>query len=484
MRSIILIFLNIFFITKLAYTQPRRFEVVLNESGIDNPRSIQQTSDSGYIVCGTSNSYTIRGDMDPYLVKFSSTGVVEWKKFYSDASIDNMKSVLLLNDGGFLMSGFTNKINSTYSPYLIRTNSNGEVIWEKIYEGNDWEFLNASVELSDGNFILTGSTYRVSNGSPDGFIMKVDPFGNSIWKNIIPGTLKDEINSLQKCSNGDLILCGTTYSFGSGGSDIWLLRYENNGNLIWSKTFGGPLNDFGYSVEETANGNIIFCGSSQSLDSVSQFIVARADSNGNELWRYVNSKTSDETFYSVHETTDGNLTAAGFTGNQTGGNEDFYLLRMNANGDFMWAKTYGGLETEICYNMILTSDSGYAMIGETNTYGSNFPNLYLIKTDTFGVATGVILNNIEDYYESSNPFSVFPNPANEIVKLKLNTSLQTEENKTIEIISIEGVLVKTFTLFDSKNVFHFSTSDISSGFYFVILKTSQTISIKRLCIQH
>ena len=484
MRSIILIFLNIFFITKLAFTQQRRFEVVLNETGIDNPRSIQQTSDSGYIVCGTSNSYNVRGDMDPYLVKFSPSGVVEWKKIYSDASIDNMKSVLLLNDGGFLMSGFTNKINSIYSPYLIRTNSYGEIIWEKIYEGNDWEFLNASVELSDGSFILTGSTYRVSNGGPDGFILKVDPLGNSIWKNIIPGAMKDEINSVNKCSNGDLILCGTTYSNGSGGSDIWLLRYDNNGNLIWSKTFGGPLNDFGYSVEETTNGNIIFSGSYQSPDSVFQFIAARADSGGNEIWRYVNSKTSDESFYSIHETGDGNLTASGFTGNQTGGNEDFYLLRMNANGNFMWAKTYGGLETEICYNMILTSDSGYAMIGETNTYGSNFPNLYLIKTDTFGVATGVILNNIEDPSKFNNSFSVFPNPANEIINLKLNSTFLSEEKKTIEIISSEGVLVKTFSLIDSKNDFHFSAIDLSSGLYFVILKTTQTISIKKLCIQH
>ena len=484
MRSIILIFVNIFFITKLTFSQQRRFEVVLNETGIDNPRSIQQTSDSGYIVCGTSNSYNMRGDMDPYLVKFTSSGVIEWKKFYSDASIDNMKSVLLLNDGGFLMSGFTNKINSTYSPYLIRTDSYGELMWEKIYEGNDWEFLNASVELSDGSFVLTGSTYRVNNGGPDGSIMKVDPQGNSIWKNIIPGPLKDEINSVNKCANGDLILCGTTYSFGSGGSDIWLLRYDVNGNLIWSKTFGGPLDDSGNSAEETANGNIVFCGSLQTPDSVFQFIAARVDSSGNEIWRYVNSKTSDESFYSIHETSDGNLIASGFTGNQTGGNEDFYLLRMNANGDFMWAKTYGGLEKEICYNMILTADSGYAMIGETNTYGSNIPNLYLIKTDTFGVATGTILNNILDLSQLNNTFSIFPNPANGIVNLKFNAFFPSDENKILEIINIEGVLVKTFSLFDSKNIFHFSASGLPSGFYFVILKTSQTISIKKLCIQH
>jgi len=369
--------------------------------------SVQQTSDGGYIVAGETNSFTM-GSLDIFLIKTDANGNIQWAKAYGGTGYDNARSVQQTSDGGYIVAGKTGSFGAgRYDIFLIKTDANGNVQWAKTYGGTDDEEAYSVQQTSDGGYIVAGWTRSFGAGYDDAFLIKTDANGNIIWAKTYGGTNLDSASSVQQTSDGGYIVVGSTASFGAGNSDIFLIKTDANGNIIWAKTYGGTGNDWAHSVQQTSDGGYIVAGYTNSFGAGAVFLI-KTDASGNIIW----AKTyRGGGAYSVQQTSDGGYILAGYTRSFGAGGADIFLVKTDANGNIQWAKTYGGMYDDEASSVQQTSDGEYIVAGFTASFGVN-GDIFLIKTDANGnIGSCSIVQNASPTVNTVSPTVNIPSPS-------------------------------------------------------------------------
>ena len=234
--------------------------------------SIQEESDGNYIMTG----YTA-DEADFWVQKLDSNGNVLWQKTYGGGADDYAYSIDVTSDGGYVVAGKTNSFGTGSDAWVLKLDSNGNVLWQKSYGGAFTDNANSIQETSDGGYILAG-TFRA--GSYDAWVLKLDSDGNILWQKTYGGGADDYANSIRETSDGGYILVGDTASFGAGLYDAWVLKLESSGNVLWQKTYGNAGRDFAKSIQEISDGGYVISGSHYT-GSVAQVRIFRTDQNGN-----------------------------------------------------------------------------------------------------------------------------------------------------------------------------------------------------------
>jgi len=314
-----------------------------------------------------------------------------WERTYDNGRGDQGLSVVQTNDGGYIVTGSTiittDSTNYHFQVYIIRTDNYGDTLWTKIYGGEDWDWGNSIQQTTDGGFIITGATYSPQTQTGDVYLIKTDENGDSLWTRTYGGVYVEVGNSVQQTTDEGYIITGYTRSTGTGSSEVYLIKTNNVGDTLWTKTFGGEENDVGYSVQQTTDGGYIITGYTLSF-GVSNFYdiyLIKTDSNGDSLWTKVFNGGSSDIGYSVEQTTDGGYIISGVTWSFGYGNDDVYLIKTDCNGDTLWTKTFGGTAYESGLTSVQqTIDGGYIVTGSTNSFGNGVDDVFLIKTDSDG----------------------------------------------------------------------------------------------------
>ncbi len=229
-------------------------------------RSVQVTGDSGYIIAGGISSFGA-GRLDVYLVKTDSDGNLMWEKTFGGIFDNSGYSVQMTGDGGYIITGYTHSSKWGGSDvYLVKTDSDGNLMWEKTFGeiddyGRSKDDYGRSVQVTgDGGYIITGNTYYDMTGDYDVYLVKADSRGNLEWSITFGGAVGDYGYSVQVTGDGGYIIAGGTASFGAGATDVYLVKTDSDGNLMWEKTFGRIGSDMGYSVQVTGDGGYIITG--------------------------------------------------------------------------------------------------------------------------------------------------------------------------------------------------------------------------------
>ncbi|MBL7933126.1 MAG: hypothetical protein JNL60_14565, partial [Bacteroidia bacterium] len=245
MKHLQILIILLFFALNIGAQPPGKFYGTWGGNGDDVGYSGKQTKDGNYIVAGSTSSYG-HGEVDVYLLKIDSMGSVIWDKTYGAFNSEVGKSVIEVVDSGFVITGYTNSFGSGgYDAYLIRTDKNGNLIWQKTFGGTDWDFANDVVLGSDGNLHVVGYTYSYGAGKKDGFILKYDLQGNFLSHKFIGGAEDDELNSIIKTNDGFLATIGYTKSKNDLNGDIYFLKLDLNYDTLFTRTIGGPGVDYG-----------------------------------------------------------------------------------------------------------------------------------------------------------------------------------------------------------------------------------------------
>ena len=250
----------------------------------DESFDIGLTQDGGYIICGYTESMGA-GNKDVYLIKTDANGTLRWEKTYGKGNNDVGTSVQQTTDGGFIICGSTGIGTSTVSNdnvFLIKTKTNGDTLWTKNYGGEGNDYGSSVQQTKDGGYIICGGTYSKGYGSLDIYLIKTKADGTFLWDKTFGGANIDSGSSVQQTSDGGYIICGGTYSLGSGALDVYLVKTDSSGELQWQKTFGGTNFDDGFSVQQTSDGGYIICGYTYSSGAgQSDFYLIKTDKDGN-----------------------------------------------------------------------------------------------------------------------------------------------------------------------------------------------------------
>ena len=224
---------------------------------LDWGHSVRQTADGGYIIAGRTDPYA-GARADAWLIKTNSNGVEEWNRTFGTDACEYAASVNQTTDSGYIIAGRTTSYGAIggADAWLIRTDSNGIEEWNRTFGGAGYDYGYSVQQTTDGGYVMAGST----NNRQDIWLIKTDADGMEEWNRTFGGPAMDEGYSVQQTADGGYIAAGYTASYGAGSGDVWVIKADPDGNEQWNKTFGGPELEKGYSVQQTADGGYIAAG--------------------------------------------------------------------------------------------------------------------------------------------------------------------------------------------------------------------------------
>ena len=267
-------------------TPGKQWAHVYRGSNSDVARSVQETSDGGYIVAGYTSSFGV-GNNDIWILKLEDDGEISWQKTFGGNGVDQAYAVQETSDGGYVITGYTNSIGAGSNDiWVLKLENDGTINWGKTYGGSDSDIAYAIQQTSEGGFIVAGYTNSFGDGDKDVLVMKLDSLGNIIWQKTNGGTrTDDEAWSVRETFDGGFVVAGNTYSCGLGLRDILVLKLDSLGELVWEKGYGGSKYDHAKSIEPTLDGGYIISGhSSDFANGGGNIKILKLNIDGNLSW--------------------------------------------------------------------------------------------------------------------------------------------------------------------------------------------------------
>lgn len=268
-------------------------------SGHDHSYDILQTDDGGFFFTGflditsaradgnteKGNTLTRHGVGEFWGTKIDASANLQWRGYFGGSNNDRSHAVVRSEDGGFVMAGFSESddfdISSTqgsYDYWLVKTDGQGNFLWERSFGGSGIEISYDIDNTLDGGYVVAGNSFSVDGdignykGESDFWLIKVDDFGKLIWERSYGGTGFDAAQAVKSSKDGGYYVVGNSKSSdldatsNGGENDIWIIKTDNQGSLLWQQSFGGTGIDFGYDVVEGRDGSVVLVGASQSPD--------------------------------------------------------------------------------------------------------------------------------------------------------------------------------------------------------------------------
>jgi hypothetical protein len=321
------------------------------------------------------------------VIKTDSDGNVLWQQTFGGAGTEYGYNGLTTSDG-YLVIGYTTSLGAgSKDIYLIKMDLEGKKIWEKTYGGKSWDVGTALCATKDGNYMVCGFTHSMGNGEEDIYVLKIDRNGKKIWSKTYGGKRIEMGNSISAAADGGFLIGATSGSV-SQNTDFYLLKINSTGGQVWEKNYvaKGPAGhgfDWCSMITRTRDGGAILTGYSD-CDPVMDICTIKVDSAGNECWQNI---MSDNPFYdygnAVCETANNEFLVAGTTKfmlrNQKLHNNDFFYALMDANGAIKWEKTIPADGNDWCNAATVTKDGGILLLGQTDSGGKGGFDVCLIK---------------------------------------------------------------------------------------------------------
>ena len=307
-----------------------------------------------------------------------------WSKTFSGSGEDAAWSVQQTSDGGYILAGITKYSNFKSNVWVVKTKSNGDKQWDQEFGGSGHDSASSVQQISDG-YITAGTTYSFGAGLRDVWLIKINSNGEEQWDKTFGGSDNDWAYSVQQTKDNGFIVAGGTHSYGAGWADVWLVKTYSNGEKQWDKTFGGSGSEEAYAVLQTTDGGYILAGSTTSYSAGSEDAwLVKTDSSGNEEWNKTFGGAHDDWARALNSTLDGGYILAGTTTSYGAGSEDAWLLKTDSNGNEEWGVTFGDTSVDEGYSVQQTKDGGYILAGSTRSYGAGSWDAWLLKTDSDG----------------------------------------------------------------------------------------------------
>lgn len=496
------------------------------------------TPDYGFILAGSSLSKKTgnktednRGDLDYWVWKMDEKGELDWQKSFGGSGQDLLKTVLLTNDGGFLLAGSSEsregfdkkaKSNGNSDFWIIKLNAKGVEEWQKTIGGHAQDMVNCSVRTKDGGYLIGGSSASNKSGNKsaenfgglDYWIVKIDSKGEIVWQNSFGGKYNDELRSIALTEDGGYLLGGSSNSPEGGNkignnlgeADYWLIKIDDKGAEQWQKIIGGKGDDQLYALHTTADGHYVLAGNSSSENgndkqssnkSGTDFWVVKIDKETKEiLWQETYNIAKTDILTSLVENDDHTILLGGYAQGEPAntkkgtaknlrqakegqeatkmkkGTDDYVAIKINEKGEELWRKEVGSDAQDILMKVIETRDGGYLMAGTSR----------VILTDDGGIkATGnkstgsgktdfwvVKLKDKKKPNEDKKPIEAIPNPAAEYTNIIVGYEF-TKGRATL--VDLAGRTLQSFEI--TERTVPIDLNGLPEGIYVVNIKTDK-----------
>jgi len=456
---------------------PPTFERIFGDEENNSMNSVQQTSDGGYILGGST---ILSGEdfTDMYIVKTDALGKIEWETVHGDDETEAVSTILQTDDGGYLAFGNTDSDGAgKFDFYLVKLNSTGDVIWEKTYGGNRDEKSSDMIETSDGNYFLLGNSLSFGDGlNADVFLLKVNGEGTELWSTRYGGPNGDSGKKIVATQDGNYSILASTASFGAGGFDFWLIKIDGNGNELWNKTYGGSEDEEGHDIAELPDASLVMVGFTRTFGAgAKDAYIIKTDASGNEIWNQVHGENFQDVATNVVSELDGIIYTVTFATSLEGAN--VFIIKTDLDGSEIWRSQINGGAGDL----IINSERHIIDAGSSGKYG-NDTEVYFLNVNQLGDITAISDQPIENpvNFKLNNNY---PNPFNN--QTKISFQLSQTEYVELSVYNIIGQKIKTLIneIYSAgTHSIGFNSDGLASGVYFYKLKTETGILVNQMLL--
>jgi hypothetical protein len=528
MKHFYLLSLLLFLNNSSVFSQPKikwQRSVGLGTVFISGEATVTRTDNHGYIMCGRGNRIfggTI--DWNLMVAAISDTGGKRWTKSFGGSGNDAGEDIIPVGEGYMIVGYATSKDgdltnihsdssgNPSMDVWVLKLNDTGGIIWQKTYGGSGSEIGMSIKQVPNGGYIIAANTNSNDgdvtgyHGNGDVWILRIDDTGKIMWQKTLGGSQNETIGELnvkygniELCSDGGFIVCSRTssndgdVSGNHGGTDVWLVKLNASGTIVWQKCYGGSNDDLGNHILPLTNDGYCVIGSTNSADGD----VKASSYGGIDVWLLKinsvgsilkqNSYGGSNTDYGmdIETTNDGgylfsaqtNSTDKEITANR--GSWDYWLVNLDTNLDLKWQRCLGGSGREEVCNAFQTSDSGYLVCARTGSADSDVTvgatGCWVVKLKDKTLDTSTIVYNTS----SKNNILVYPTLTNGIVKIFLP---QGYDNAQLELINALGQ--KIDFNFERGNLYNtLDLQHIPSGMYLLEIWNNGELSTFKILKQ-
>ncbi len=258
--------------------------------------------------------------------------------------------------------------------------------WQIAFGGTDKDIAYGVAPAEKGSVIVVGTTRSYGKGRDDVLVMKVNRDGKTLWKKTFGRKRKDIAYAVTRTADGNFVAVGETRSFSKlGDPDVYVIKFDTNGKLIWERNFGGEMKDFAKSIVATGDGGVLIAGASESFgDTYLDAYILKVDKNGKEEWAKIVGGERDDIANGIALTTDGGFVIAGVTESYGYQSKDYYIVRFDSHAKQRWTKLVGEESEDIAKGVVATKDGGCVVTGKTRSYGSKRNDIMVVKIGPSG----------------------------------------------------------------------------------------------------
>ncbi len=478
---------------------PVQWQHCYGGTSIDAPASVDEGVDGGFILAGFSNSGdgdvigTSYGNTDIWLVKTNDYGAISWEQCYGGSGSESA-SVIMRKGRGYVVAGYSGSSDfevtglhglpyphSSPDYWIFAIDSIGDLQWEKTFGGSNPDLLYGMVPANGGGFVLAGGTLSNdgditnSHGISDAWIVKIDDTGGLVWQKAIGDTGINWANSICKTTDNGYVIAGysnaDSISTPTANRDLWVVKLDDTGGVVWQKYFGGSDVDEAESIAQTADGGYIVAGTSRSAngDVMHNYgdydiWVIKLSAAGTLQWSKTYGGSGDDEPAKIIQTLDGgyalacytNSTDSDITGNH--GSYDAWVVKLDDTGAIEWRRTLGGTDKDYASDIRQTADSGYIVLVDAHSYNGDVSgahgnsDYWVVRMDKHGAGIPST--------EKEKVIKVYPVPARDMLYFEF----PSPANSTIKLMDITGRLM-TQQLTSNNAAAKINVSDYPAGLY-------------------
>lgn len=466
-------FAFIFFLPLTLNAQSIFYEKIFGTGGNDNLRAVKEFPNGTIFTAGFSDS-GVYGGIDVSLSKLDKFGNLIWTKFYGN-SYNNWGLYLnKTSDNCLVICGETQTASNLLDAFLYKIDTSGNVVWQQYYSSLVNESFKHVIETSDGGFLLSGFK-NDSYGSNDTYVVKADALGNYQWDLMIGGTDNEYADMGKETPEGDFIVTGDTRSFGSGGYDVEVTKFNSSGFITWDSLFGDVDNNGCQGIYINSENKYISYGETEiSTFSPFDFYIEKIDTNGSSIWRQTFGGALADAAFGLTELPDKGFMLCGYSNNYPQPAPlNLVVLRTDSQANMQWVRAYGGPGIDIGYEIIPSVLGGFIICGIYSDSVNLDAEYYLLHVDDDGLLTG------QQETAAANTISIFPNPSIGVFSLEFGVG--SGEKAEIEIYNSIGEEVYKSEVKSQKEVINLSTQP--KGIYFVRIVANDKTYSQKIVIQ-
>ena len=363
------------------------------------------TSDNCFLLVGESDSFT-DNHYDVYIAKINQNGVLLWNTTYGGEGLtedDCAYAVIEISDG-YLITGKTISLDGIGDDVLLlKIDKNGNKLWVQHFGGNAWDWGEDLLQTNDNSFLIAGTTQSFYGSPYEIYLIKCDSNGNRIWRKTYSYSDNQYTSSIISVS-GNYFIVGTTKETTGVTSDIFLLKIDAEGKEVWYKQYGGSEKETAANIIQSGN-HFIITGTTNSYgNGRNDVYVIKVDLNGNIIWEKTVGSPSDESSQHV-QVISGTIIITGNTFKETGNSLDPYLITLDGNGKLSFNQTYGTKTYEKAISTHVVGSDTYYLTGYQGSNNHNFM-ITKISLSTFSLNINTQVGEVYGaglYYLGASP---------------------------------------------------------------------------------